>query len=162
MKWNEEHHKTPRNRCWHIYVAEVIIFPVSLETSHFLLLPVGLPFPIHPSRLYEGRIKVILLSSKLQISFASVHLTLCFITVARGATRFSSPPSASNNSHQLLFHSLLLSSTLLLLLYSEVVGIIFMALPLLHSIVKTDREVGSSNQIDSVLIVAFSTLRGPE
>lgn len=32
-----------------------------------------------------------LLSSKLQISFASVHLTLCFITVARGATRFSSP-----------------------------------------------------------------------
>lgn len=32
-----------------------------------------------------------LLSSKLQISFASVHLTLCFITVARGTTRFSSP-----------------------------------------------------------------------
>ncbi len=92
-----------------IYVAEVIIFQ-SLRDSHFPLLSVGLPFPFHPSRICVGGIKVVLLSSKLQISFASVHLTLCFITVARGAKRFSSPLCkviTPTNYYSILCHYLL-------------------------------------------------------
>lgn len=98
-------------------VAEVIIFHSWREffpTPPTPFSSVGLPLPFHPSGVCVGGIKVVLLSSKLQISFASVHLTLRFITVARGATRFGSPLPQSNNSYQLLFHSSPLSATLLL------------------------------------------------
>lgn len=56
-----------------LHVAEVII---SLSPTEFSFSPfsVGLPLPFHPSGICVGGIKVALLSSKLQISFASVHL----------------------------------------------------------------------------------------
>lgn len=77
--------------------AEVIIFHSWKEFSFppLLLCWSSSPFPSFHSTVRRmcrgGGIKVVLLSSKLQISFASVHLTRCFITVARGATRLGSP-----------------------------------------------------------------------
>lgn len=156
-----------------IYVAGVYYFPVSERLLIFppLLSLSVLPLSFHPSGICVGGIKVVLLSSKLQISFASVHLTLCFITVARGATRFSSPPLQSNNSYQPLFHS----STHYLLHYYYysilgVGGIIFMALALLGCTAETDRKASSGrmwhatyvmsrDQTDKVVIVALSPPR---
>lgn len=168
-----EHHKASYKRCWHI-CSRSLLFSCLWETSHFfspLLSLSVLPLSFHPSGICVGGIKVVLLSSKLQISFASVHLTLCFITVARGATRFSSPPLQSNNSYQPLFHS----STHYLLHYYYysilgVGGIIFMALALLGCTAETDRKASSGrmwhatyvmsrDQTDKVVIVALSPPR---
>lgn len=72
-----------------LHVAGVIISLSPREFSFFPLSPLVFLCPsIHPACV--GGIKVALLSSKLQISFASVHLTLCFITAARGGRRFRS------------------------------------------------------------------------
>lgn len=137
-----------------IYVAEVIIFGAVREFSFspFLCWSSSSSF-FHPSGVCVGGIKVVLLSSKLQISFASVHLTLCFITVARGATRFSSPPLQNNNSYQPLFRSSPVSSNTAITTPFSVVcsggvgcwemGIIFMVLALLGRVVTADREAGS-------------------
>lgn len=112
---NGEHHRAADDRrrllCGRSYYFPFLV-RVLLPPTPFS--SVGLPLPFHPSGVCVGGIKVVLLSSKLQISFASVHLTLRFITVARGATRFGSPLPQSNNSYQLLFHSSPLSATLLL------------------------------------------------
>lgn len=112
---NGEHHRAADDwrrllcsRSYYFPFLERVLIPLTPFSS------VGLPLPFHPSGVCVGGIKVVLLSSKLQISFASVHLTLRFITVARGATRFGSPLPQSNNSYQLLFHSSPLSATLLL------------------------------------------------
>lgn len=91
-------------------MQQKLLYPSRWESSHFLLLSVALPLPFHQSSVCVGGIKVVLLSSKLQISFASVHLTLCFITVARGATRFSSPLCkviTPTSYHSILRHYLL-------------------------------------------------------
>lgn len=121
-----------------LHVAEVII---SLSPTEFSFSPfwVGLPLPFHPSSICVGGIKVALLSSKLQISFASVHLTLCFITAARGSTRFRSA-LCRVISPTGCYSPLSLTP---LLLHSVGRGIIFMELPLLGNTAKTGSKVSS-------------------
>lgn len=107
--------------------VEVIIFHSWKDFSFPILCWSSFPFPsslpsirlsaVCAGGIFGGKrgIKVALLSSKLQISFASVHLTRCFITVARGATRLGSPPCKVITSSG--YYSILppLSATLLLL-----------------------------------------------
>lgn len=83
-----EHQKASDNQCW-LTCSRSYYFPFSERVLIFPLSPLVFLSPsIHPACV--GGIKVALLSSKLQISFASVHLTLCFITEARGGRRFRS------------------------------------------------------------------------
>lgn len=83
-----EHQKASDNRCW-LTRSRSYYFPFSERVLIFPLSPLVFLSPsIHPACV--GGIKVALLSSKLQISFASVHLALCFITAARGGRRFRS------------------------------------------------------------------------
>lgn len=85
-----------------IYVAELIIFLLR-ESSHFLHFSVALPLPFNPSSICERGIKVVLLSSKVQISFASVHLTLLYHCGQR-SLKVHLTPLQCNNPYQLLFH----------------------------------------------------------
>lgn len=143
-----------------LHVAEVII---SFSPTEFSFSPfsVGLPLPFHPSGICAGGIKVALLSSKLQISFASVHLTLCFITVARGSARF---PSALRRVITPTDRHSPLPLTLLLLHFVGR-GIIFMEFALIgprgedwqHSEQPQGVTcVTSRHQTDKVVIVVFA------
>lgn len=132
-----EHQKASDNQCW-LTRSRSYYFPFS---HRVLIFPfwVGLPLPFHPSSICVGGIKVALLSSKLQISFASVHLTLCFITAARGSTRFRSA-LCRVISPTGCYSPLSLTP---LLLHSVGRGIIFMELPLLGNTAKTGSKVSS-------------------
>lgn len=124
------------------YMEQKLLFPFSPTEFSFSPFSVGLPLAAHPSGTCAGGIKVALLSSKLQISFASVHLPLCFTTVARGSTRFRSAlrggiiPTGCYSP---------LSLTPLLL-RSAGRRILFMELPLLGHTVKSG-STGSSRRM---------------
>lgn len=132
-----EHQKASNNRCW-LTCSRSYYFPFSERVLIFPLSPLVFLSPsIHPACV--GGIKVALLSSKLQISFASVHLTLCFITAARGGRRFRSA------LHKVMTPTGCYSPLSLTppLLHSLAGGIIFVALPLLGNTVKIGSEASS-------------------